>query len=93
MLRGDVGQQRAQFRDVPLAIAQRVHRQTLHLLTLHPECQVERAVRGDDAQLLVEHQQGLADGVDDRLGKRMTFIERHSSQVLGRSQLVYERNL
>jgi hypothetical protein len=93
MLRGDVGQQRAQFRDVPLAIAQRVHGKTLHVLTLHPECQIERAVCGDDAQILVEHQQGLADGVDDRLGERMTFIERHRPQVLGRSQLVNERNL
>jgi hypothetical protein len=32
-----------------------------------------------DAQILVEHQQGLADGVDDRLGERMTFIECHAA--------------
>ena len=37
----------------------------------HRESPVERAARGDHAQVRVEHEKGLAYGVDDGLGQVM----------------------
>jgi hypothetical protein len=44
-------------------------------LAAHPEGQKERAGGGDDAQVLVEDQQRLADRVDDRLRQDATVLE------------------
>ena len=67
VLRQDPLQQQAQLGNVPLAVAEGVDRPALDVLAVHPEGQEERAARGDDAQILVEDQQRLADRVDDRL--------------------------
>ena len=66
----DFLEQHAELRNVPLAIAQRVKRPALGVVGLDPEGRIKGAARGDHAQLLVEHKNGLADGVDNALSER-----------------------
>jgi hypothetical protein len=68
-------QQQPEFRDVPLAVAQRVNRDALDFLPFDPEGQVERSAGGDDAQILIEDQQRLANRIDDRQGKRSCVVD------------------
>ena len=71
----DVFQQQPKFGDIPLAIAQPVNRTTVNVLASHPERLMEGAVCGDDAQVLIENKQGIADRIHDRLGQRARVIE------------------
>src|SRR6185312_417421 len=67
MLWNDLLEQLAQRRDVPLAAAQLVEQAAFDLVGRHFEGEIERPARGDDAHLAVEHDERLADGVDDRM--------------------------
>jgi hypothetical protein len=71
----DVLQQQPKLGDIPLAIAQPIYRTTLNVLTIHPECLMESAVCSDNAQVLSEHQERIADRIYDRLRERVRFIE------------------
>jgi hypothetical protein len=73
--RQDIRQLRFQFFDVPLAAGQRVERLILNLWSLDVEHMTKSAIRGDDAQMLVEDQQGIADRFHDRLGQGGPFID------------------
>src|SRR5580692_8541560 len=67
LLGNDFFQQHAKFWNVPLSIAQRVKKPAFGVLGADLECRIERAARGDHAQVLVEDKNGLADGVDNAL--------------------------
>jgi hypothetical protein len=71
----DVLQQQPKLGDIPLAIAQPIYRTTLNVLTIHPECLMESAVCSDNAQVLIENQEWIADRIYDRLRERVRFIE------------------
>ena len=75
MLGQDLFQERPQRRDVPLAVAQRVEQPPLRFLAVGLERFVEGAAGGDDAQVLIQHQQGLAHGVDDGLSQRPAVFD------------------
>ena len=68
-LRNDVFEERAEPRNVPLPAAQVEDQLAFRLARGHRESPVERAARGDDAQVRVEHEKRLAYGVDDGLGQ------------------------
>src|SRR5579871_2961262 len=70
LFRDDLLQKYAQFRDVPLPVSQRVEKSLLGVLGRNVEYGIKRAARGDDAQLLVENEDGLSNGVDDALSER-----------------------
>lgn len=74
MLWRDVLQQQPKLRDVPLAVAKRINGAALDVLPLHHERHIESAVCRDDTQVLIEDQERLADGIDDRLSKRVRTI-------------------
>jgi hypothetical protein len=65
--RDDLLEQVAQVGDVPLAVAELVEVAAEGVVAADPEGLVERAAGADDAQVAVEHEQGVADGVDDAL--------------------------
>lgn len=65
----DFFQQQSKPWNVPLAIAQLVEQPALGVLGADLENRIERAARGDHAQILVEHQNGLVHRVDNRLGE------------------------
>ena len=69
ILRQDALQQQAQLGNVPLAVRQRIDARALNVLPFELEDRVERPAGGDDLQILVENEQRLADGIDDRLGQ------------------------
>src|SRR5579864_9474437 len=69
LLGNDFFQQHAKFWNVPLSIAQRVKKSAFGVLGADLECRIERAARGDHAQVFVEHKNGLANGVDDALSE------------------------
>ena len=71
----DVLQQQPKFGNIPLAIAQPIYRTTLNVLTIHPERLMESAVSSDNAQVLIENQERIADRIYDRLRERVRFIE------------------
>ena len=60
-------EQVAQIGDVPLPIAELVERPADGLVATDLEGLEERAAGGHDAEIAVEHEQGLAHGVDDAL--------------------------
>ena len=66
----DFFQQRAELRDVPLSVAQRIKQPALGVLGADLEDRIERPVRRDHAQILVQHENRLAHGVDNALGER-----------------------
>src|SRR5664279_2363425 len=63
---GDRFENRAKLRDIPLTVFNLVDRKTRHILICELEELIEGPARGDDAQLLVEHEKGVADRIDDR---------------------------
>src|SRR6202035_4728420 len=67
LLGNDFFQQHTKLRNVPLSIAQRVKKPAFGVLGTDLECRIERAARGDHAQVFVEDKNGLADGVDNAL--------------------------
>jgi hypothetical protein len=73
----NVLQQQPKLGDIPLAIAQPIYRTTLNVLTIHPERLMESAVCSDNAQVLIENQERIADRIHDRLGERVPSIGIH----------------
>ena len=78
----DVLQQQPKFGDIPLAIAQPIYRTTLNVLTIHPERLIESAICSDNAQVLIENQERIADRIHDRLRERVRFIEVYERLVV-----------
>ena len=70
-LRNDVFEERAEPRNVPLPVAQVEDQLAFRLAWRHCESPVERAARGNHAQVRVEHEKGLAYGVDDGFSQVM----------------------
>ena len=70
-LRNDVFEERPEPGNVPLPVAQVEDQLAFRLAWRHCESPVERAARGNHAQVRVEHEKGLAYGVDDGLGQVM----------------------
>src|ERR1700722_5458779 len=62
-------QQHTKLRNVPLSIAQGIKKSAIGVLGADLECRIERAARGDHAQLFVEDKNRLADSVDDALSE------------------------
>ena len=73
----NVLQQQPKLGDIPLAIAQPIYRTTLNVLTIHLERLMESAVCSDNAQVLIENQERIADRIHDRLGERVPGIGIH----------------
>ena len=59
----------AQRRHVPLVLAQFGNAPPVRLRLGDPEHRQERLARGHDRHVVFEHDQGIADGVDDALGQ------------------------
>ena len=62
--------------NIPLTITQRVKRPPLSVVAADFECVIEGAARGEHAEILVEHQERFANGIDDRLRKCTRFLDR-----------------
>jgi len=71
----DLFQEQARLRNVPLTIAQRVKQLAFGSFGSNLECPIERAVCGDHAQVLVEHQDRFTNRIYDRLRKRARFFD------------------
>src|SRR5258705_3235146 len=65
----DFFQQHAKLWNVPLAIAQCVKKSALGVLGANLECRIEGAACGKHAEVFIEHQNGLADSVDNALSE------------------------
>jgi hypothetical protein len=63
----DIFQQQSKPRNVPLTIAQCVKEPVLGIDPGHFECQIKRAARSEDTQILVEDQKRLSDSIHDSL--------------------------
>ena len=85
-LRNDVFEERPEPRNVPLPVAQLEDQLALRLAWRHRESPVERAARGDHAQVRVEHEKGLAYGVDDGLGQVMPVRDGGERIAFGHAQ-------
>ncbi len=71
----DLFQEQAKLRNVPVTIAQLVKQPAFGIFGSNLECPIERAARGDHAQVLVEHQNRFTNRVYDRLCKRARFFD------------------
>ena len=71
----DFFQQHSKLRNVPLAIAQLVKKPALGIQGTNLEDLIKRAARGYHAQVFVEHQNRLADRVDNGLGERTRIFD------------------
>src|SRR5665213_1929483 len=69
LLGNDFFQQHAKLGNVPLPVAQRVKKSAFGILGADLEGRIEGAARGKHAEVLVEHQNGLADSVDNALSE------------------------
>src|SRR5580693_1626068 len=67
MLRHDTFEEKPQLRDVPLTVAQRVERPPYRIGLRDLESQIERPARGEHAQVLIENEERLVNGVHDGL--------------------------
>src|SRR3954452_13853061 len=70
VLRDDLLQEQPEFRDLPYPLVEVVDFAPLRDLACHLEGQVEGAAGSNDAQIPVEHKEGLADRVHDSLGQQ-----------------------
>lgn len=76
ILRDDVLEQPAQFRNIPLAVAEIVHELPGRLDLLHLESVVERLVRHLDPERVIHDQQRLAYGLQNRFAVLLRESER-----------------
>ncbi len=81
-------QQQPQLGNIPLAVAQPVDRTAMNVLKLHPEGLVESAVCRDDAQILIEDQERIADRIHDGLGEQTPLIKVYEQRDVGQGQRV-----
>src|ERR1700677_4708920 len=65
----DFFQQHTKLGNVPLSSAQRVKKSAFGVLGANLEGRIEGAAGGKHAEVLVEHQDGLADSVDNALSE------------------------
>ena len=70
LLGDDLLQQHAKLGNVPLSVAQRVKKPALRILGPDLEIRIKGTARGNHAKSFVEHQDRLADSVDNALSKR-----------------------
>ena len=70
MIFGDRFENCAQLRDIPLTIFNLINQMSPDILIDELEDLIESPARSNDAQLLVEHQKRVADGIDDRTRER-----------------------
>ena len=85
-LRNDVFEERPEPGNVPLPVAQVENQLALRLAWRHRESPVERAARGNHAQVRVEHEKRLAYGVDDGLGQVMPMRDGGERIAFGHAQ-------
>ena len=71
----DFFQEQPKLWNVPLSVAQLVKTPALGVLRADLEDRIERAAGGYHAQVLVEHQNRLADGIDNGLGERTRIFD------------------
>ena len=79
----DLFQEKARLRNVPLTIAQRVKQPAFGGFGSNLECPIERAVCGDHAQVLVEHQDRFTNRIYDRLRERARFFDLGYKLIFG----------
>ena len=73
--------------NVPLAVAQCVKQLALRLVVADLEFLIERAARGEHAEVLVEHQERFAHGIDDRLRERARLLDLGEQFIVAHSGL------
>ena len=73
-IRRDLFQHGLQLRQIPLAAVDFPEQAPDHVLTHEPEGLIEGAAGGDDAQILVEHQERVANGIDDGMRERDAIL-------------------
>ena len=88
----DLFQKQTERGDVPLAVPERVEPPSLGVLSIDLEGQIKRAARRDDAQVLVEDEQGLADGVHDGLRQcgRIVALVKADGYLIGQQHLPFK---
>ena len=78
-------QERLELRDVPLAFAQVVQEPPLGVLTIDLELEVKGPARRYDAELAVEHDQRLIDGIHDGLRQSAHVLNSEEGLNVGHS--------
>ena len=71
----DFFQKQTKSWNVPLTIAQCVKQPALGFVAADLECLIERAARGEHAQVIIQHQERFTNGIYDRLRKRARFFD------------------
>src|ERR1035437_6744845 len=65
MIFSDLFQNCAKLRDIPLTIVNLINQTIADIFIDEMKCLIEGAARGDDAQVVIEHQKRVANGIDD----------------------------
>src|SRR5680860_519703 len=84
--RNDVFEERPEARYVPLSVTQVEDPPAFRLAWRHCESPVERAARGNHAQVRVEDEKGLAYGIDDSLGQAVPVPDAGERIALGHAR-------
>ena len=87
----DILQEQPKLWNIPLPVAQPVNRLAVNVLTVQLERLIESAVGGDDAQVLIEDKQRIADRIHNRLGERARVIEVPDRLAVGERPDGYRR--
>jgi hypothetical protein len=58
----------------PFTVAELIEQLVLRVLRIDRESSIERTARGDNAQILVEHDERFAHRVDDRVRERRSVV-------------------
>ena len=74
ILRNHLFEKGAQRGNAPLAVVEVVKKFALRIFVRQSEFFIERAACGDDAQLLIQNNQWLADGVDDGSREQVSIL-------------------
>lgn len=81
-----VRQKRLELWDIPLPIPQNMDRTSLNVLTFRPKRRVKAAVRGYNAEVLIEDQERFAGRIDDRLCERAHITKFDERPIVDQSQ-------
>src|SRR5579862_1796968 len=75
-------QQLAQLRDVPLAAVDFIEQAPANILGDKPKGFVEGSACGNDTQIMIKHDQRVADGIDDGMRERNSVFDANERRIL-----------
>jgi hypothetical protein len=86
----DFFQESLELCDIPLTLAQVVQQPPLGALTIDPERQIKGSARGYDAEMAIEHDQRLGDGIHDGLRQRAYVLNSQKGLDVGHDRGSFE---